>query len=179
MRTSEHTAYIVVQSPWQKLLTDSKWHTYSFTDQHVRNFRAHRAEVCVPALTGAFYASLLLYWFCWLKGISDSAGLFHWKGMTDFLILWWNCVKVYQNYLIDCMTYCPRIYFFGKDTCLLVSDNWERELSLFPTLAVCLCPVCQMCPKHKQFLPRLTEASFFSNLVFQTLSIKNNYKAIC
>lgn len=169
--TNEHTMYIVAQSPWQKLLSGSKWYTYSFTDQHVRNFRAHRAEVCVPALTGVFYASLLLYWFCWLKTISDSVGLFHWKGMTDFLILWWNCVKVYQNYLIDCVIYCPRIFFSAR---ILASwsPSTEREISRFLTLAVCLCPVCQMSHKHKHFLTSLNWGFFFFKFVFQTLSIK-------
>ena len=64
---SDYTACTLVQSPWEKLLSDRKWHRYSFADQHERNFRAQRAEVRVPALTGVFYAPLPLYWFGWLR----------------------------------------------------------------------------------------------------------------
>lgn len=32
---------------------------------------------------------------------SKTAEILHWKGMTDSLILWWNYVKVHQDYLID------------------------------------------------------------------------------
>lgn len=64
---SDYTACTVVQSPQKKLLSGRKLHRYSFADEHERNCRAQRAEVCMPVLTREFYAPLPLYWFCWLR----------------------------------------------------------------------------------------------------------------
>lgn len=82
------------------------------------------------------------------QAVSDSVDLFHRKGMTDFLILWWNCANVHQNYLIDQMAYFPRHYILAR---MLVSWSLSKVISVASWLSLLVSVLSLQCVASTKF----------------------------
>lgn len=119
----------------KKMLSGRKWHMYSFTDQHVRDFRAHSAEVYVPALKVVFYAPLPLYWFCWLRPSQILLIFSLKKGEWFFNTVIKLCERIPK--LLDWLDgLFSEALYLGKDACVLVSIKQERTVASWVLLFV-------------------------------------------
>lgn len=108
------------------------------------------------------------------QAISDSVDLFHWKGMTDFLILWWNCAKVYQNYLIIQMAYFLRHYILAR---MLVSWSLSKERSVASWLLLLVSPCLSNVWLAQNFFVLLYWGSLFFKSGISGIFCEHNGKA--